>query len=322
MASSLCRRRSRRSSRPASTGSTLPSVPSSSGLQSKAGVSTEARSPSSLPSGERPDVGARLLALVRKELIRPDRSDFPGDDGFRFAHMLIRDAAYDSTPKELRAELHERYADWLELKAADRIREYEEILGFHLEQACRYRRELAPLDEQTARSWHAGPRPGLPRRGAEPSRRGDAPAAVALLSRALSLLPEGDARPLARFMPDLGEALGDCGDWARRDAAARARLSSWPKRPAIGEREAMPYSAGAMARGQSDPGFTATEASRRGQRSAGGLRGTRRRGRPRARLASSLRYHHTGLGHYAEALQANRASAGIRDRSRRRARRG
>jgi predicted ATPase len=101
-----------------------------------------------LTGAGRAEVGARLLALVRKELIRPDRSDFAGDDGFRFAHVLIRDAAYQSTPKELRAELHERYAEWLEEKAADHIHEYEELLGYHLEQACRYRRELAPLDEQ------------------------------------------------------------------------------------------------------------------------------------------------------------------------------
>jgi predicted ATPase len=135
-------------------------------------------------------VGACLLALVRKELIRPDRSEFPGDDGFRFAHMLIRDAAYESTPKELRAELHERYADWLEAKAGDRIREYEEILGYHLEQACRYRRELAPADEQTlalarqaatllastgrralARAFPSSCRNALARRRAPPRRR-------------------------------------------------------------------------------------------------------------------------------------------------------
>ena len=41
-------------------------------------------------------LGGTLLALARKEFVRPDRSLFPGDDGFRFNHVLIRDVAYGS----------------------------------------------------------------------------------------------------------------------------------------------------------------------------------------------------------------------------------
>ena len=48
-------------------------------------------------------LGGTLLALARKEFVRPDRSLFPGDDGFRFNHVLIRDVAYASMPKELRS---------------------------------------------------------------------------------------------------------------------------------------------------------------------------------------------------------------------------
>ena len=44
----------------------------------------------------------------------PTRDSLAGEDGFRFAHILVRDAAYDSTPKRLRSELHERFADWVE----------------------------------------------------------------------------------------------------------------------------------------------------------------------------------------------------------------
>ena len=47
--------------------------------------------------------------LVRKDLVRPE----PGD-AFRFRHLLIRDAAYAALPKELRADLHARFAEWLE----------------------------------------------------------------------------------------------------------------------------------------------------------------------------------------------------------------
>jgi predicted ATPase len=45
----------------------------------------------------------RLAALVRKELIRPDRPQIPDEDGFRFRHLLIRDAAYEALPKAVRA---------------------------------------------------------------------------------------------------------------------------------------------------------------------------------------------------------------------------
>ena len=40
-----------------------------------------------------------LLALVRKELVRPVRPQFQGDDAYRFRHLLIRDAAYDALTK-------------------------------------------------------------------------------------------------------------------------------------------------------------------------------------------------------------------------------
>ena len=66
------------------------------------------------PEEIRSEVGTHLEALVRKELVRPDHAQFPGEDAFRFRHQLIRDAAYDAMSKELRAELHEQFAAWLE----------------------------------------------------------------------------------------------------------------------------------------------------------------------------------------------------------------
>ena len=86
---------------------------------------------------------------VRKELIRPDRPLFSGERAFGFRHLLIRDAAYESIPKAARAQLHERYARWLEQRAGERTLELEEILGYHLEQAFRYRSELGPVDDET-----------------------------------------------------------------------------------------------------------------------------------------------------------------------------
>jgi class 3 adenylate cyclase/tetratricopeptide (TPR) repeat protein len=87
-----------------------------------------------------PAVTPRLAALVRKQLIVPEQAQLPGEDGFRFRHLLIRDAAYDALPKARRADLHEGFARWLE-ERAPRV-ELDELLGYHLEQAVRYRLEL------------------------------------------------------------------------------------------------------------------------------------------------------------------------------------
>src|SRR5438034_9187134 len=97
---------------------------------------------------EEAQVTPRLAALVRKDLIRPDRSRLAGEDGFRFRHLLIRDAAYDALPKGVRAELHERFADWL--ASHTELVELDEIVGYHLEQAVRYRRELGQTAEALA----------------------------------------------------------------------------------------------------------------------------------------------------------------------------
>ena len=99
------------------------------------------------PEPVREEVGSHLSTLVRKELIRSTSPTFPDDEGFRFRHLLIRDAAYESLPKATRAELHERFADWL---ATHDLVERDEIVGYHLEQAHRYRAELAPDDSELA----------------------------------------------------------------------------------------------------------------------------------------------------------------------------
>ena len=109
-----------------------------------------------------------LLSLVRKEFLRPDRALFSTDDGFRFSHVLIRDAAYNSMAKQLRAGLHEQYARWLERQLGERIDDYLEIVAFHLEQAWRYWTELgAAGDGERALAREAGGACGR-RRGMPP----------------------------------------------------------------------------------------------------------------------------------------------------------
>jgi len=134
------------------------------------------------------EVPTRLMALVRKELVRPDRTQLPGDDAFRFRHLLIRDAAYDALPKAVRAGLHERFALWLEEHGADLI-ELDEILGYHLEQACRYREELGEERDETLA---AAARGHLTAAGRRAMLRGDGHAALKLFERAARLVPEGE----------------------------------------------------------------------------------------------------------------------------------
>jgi class 3 adenylate cyclase/tetratricopeptide (TPR) repeat protein len=127
-------------------------------------------------------VDQRLVALVRKELLRPDRAQLTGDDAYRFRHLLIRDAAYDALPKAMRADLHHRFAAWLERHGRDLV-ELEEILGYHLEQAARYLRELGQDDRELALT--AGERLGIA--GTRAFWRGDPRAAMILLERSLTL---------------------------------------------------------------------------------------------------------------------------------------
>ena len=147
------------------------------------------------PAESRPNVAGQLMALVRKELIRPDRRRDDGAETYRFRHLLIRDAAYESLPKAERAELHERFADWLERTTGARLVELDEITGYHLDQARAYRLDLGPEDDHTrALAMRAGRR--LAAAGRRTADREEVASAIRLLSRAEALLVED---PRARF---------------------------------------------------------------------------------------------------------------------------
>ncbi|HEX7148993.1 MAG TPA: AAA family ATPase, partial [Actinomycetota bacterium] len=157
------------------------------------------------PEPARAEADAHLLALVRKELLRPAPAPLGGRDGFQFRHQLVRDAAYDSLPKQTRAELHERYADWLAGAFATRGGEVGEVLGWHLERAYRFLTELGPADDHGRRVAAAGAAQ-LAAAGHTATGRGDLPAAANLLERAIALLPVTDQARL-QLLTDLGEVL-------------------------------------------------------------------------------------------------------------------
>jgi tetratricopeptide (TPR) repeat protein len=167
------------------------------------------------PEPLRAEVGSHLMTLVRKELIRPDQSDFLREPTFRFRHLLIRDAAYGGMPKEVRAALHEGFAAWLDRTAGDRVTEYEEVLGYHLEEAYRYRVELGAVDAH-ARSLAARASEHLASAGRRAMNRSDLTAADSLLGRSAELLPSDEPRRLELLL-DRGQALIDMGEFARAD---------------------------------------------------------------------------------------------------------
>jgi class 3 adenylate cyclase len=143
------------------------------------------------PEDERPEIARRVQQLVRRDLVRPDPSDLPGEDAFRFHHGLLRDAAYQMLPKETRADLHERFATWLEQHEA--MTDADEFVGYHLERAHAYRIELGPEDERSrALADRAADRLSAAAKRAYD--RADTPATENLARRAASLRADDDPR--------------------------------------------------------------------------------------------------------------------------------
>ena len=176
---------------------------------------------------EETQVTPRLAALVRKELIRPNRPQLVGEDGFRFRHLLLRDAAYEALPKAVRADLHQRFAAWLEGHGTELV-ELDEILGYHLEQACRYQAELGMQGDSMLA---AAARRRLTTAGHRAQLRADYGAAVSLYERAAALVPATEI-DLA-LEAELGEALY----WAGNGVESRRRAISLAERAsAAGDR--------------------------------------------------------------------------------------
>ncbi|OFW72477.1 MAG: hypothetical protein A2Y55_10035, partial [Actinobacteria bacterium RBG_16_68_12] len=179
------------------------------------------------PDEIRSQVPAHLAGLASKQFVRPDLSAVD-EVRFRFNHALIREAAYNGLLKRARATFHERFVDWADRVNRERGREieYEEILGYHLEQAHRYLSELGPLDDRGRElGLSAGTR--LSSAGRRAFGRGDMPAAASLLQRSATLFPEDDRRRL-ELLPSLAEALMEIGEFVQAEqfvdqAVLRAR---------------------------------------------------------------------------------------------------
>jgi DNA-binding SARP family transcriptional activator len=170
-----------------------------------------------LPAEARAPLSRNLQTLMAKGLVQRGLSRDPYEE-YSFRHVLIQEAAYRSIPKSLRAELHHRYANWVEAFFSDPFPGQSEILGYHLEQSVRYRTELWPADpESAALADRAAAH--LETAGNAAHDRGDDIAAANLLDRAIALLP-GDHPALGRLYTGLGTALIEAGQFEK----ARATL--------------------------------------------------------------------------------------------------
>jgi class 3 adenylate cyclase/tetratricopeptide (TPR) repeat protein len=166
-----------------------------------------------LPEEARYRLRRHLDELIRRRFIRQSTPSAPGGASYRFRHVLIQQATYRAIAKRLRAELHQRFAGWIERTSGERIVEVEEILGYHLEQAYWYRSELGRLDEDIdALGSHAAE--VLASAGRRARARADMSAVANLMSRAAALLPA--EHPLRRdLLPALADAFLQTGDLRR-----------------------------------------------------------------------------------------------------------
>ena len=184
------------------------------------------------PPDVAPRVGSELATLAHKHLVHPVED---GPDGaHRFHHIMIRDTAYDGILKRARADLHTRFVAWADLANRDRMVEFEEILGYHLEQAWTYLSELGPLDERGREIGEEGAR-RLASAGRRAFARGDIPGAASLLGRAAALLPT-DHRERLRLLPEHGEALLLTGRYDEASAVLEEAIARPNEAPAAAAR--------------------------------------------------------------------------------------
>jgi len=143
-----------------------------------------------------------LDGLEAKQFVRPADAEHT----YRFGHGVIRDTTYGSMLKRIRVALHEQFVTWAERVNRERGREteFEEILGYHLEQSYRYRLELGPLDDE-GRTVGRRAAEKLGSAGKRALGRTDMPTAADLLGRAARLLPEDDP-PRIDLLTELAEA--------------------------------------------------------------------------------------------------------------------
>ena len=158
---------------------------------------------------------AAIEVLERRGLIQPEDE---AAGSWRFAHALVMEAAYRGLSKELRADLHERLADWMTDADAEQA-DVDESVARQLERALHLREEIGARDGRSARlAERAGEL--FASAGSRAFAAMDFVSARDFLGRAASLLPEASPRRL-EIIPNLGAALADSGRLEESDALLR-----------------------------------------------------------------------------------------------------
>ena len=136
----------------------------SSAPRSSARRSGRARSPT--PASRALDLRATLESLRAKDLVVPTAgSRLAGEREYAFKHVLIRDVAYSTLPKAVRARQHAEVGEFISDRAADRSEGVVAMVAEHYSRAA----ALGAAADLEPGELHDDPRPGA--RGARGGRR-------------------------------------------------------------------------------------------------------------------------------------------------------
>ena len=160
-----------------------------------------------------PDVGKEgirgaLNELIERELIEPiEHPSLPDESAYRFRQAIVRDVAYGSVPKQIRAQQHAALGAWLEkvtAESAELRSEFADLVAHHYERAARVASEVGialPDAREKAREF-------LERAGDQAMGMDAAAAAADFYERAIEFA-RGDEDRLDLQL-HLGEALVGC----------------------------------------------------------------------------------------------------------------
>jgi class 3 adenylate cyclase/tetratricopeptide (TPR) repeat protein len=160
---------------------------------------------SGLASEERVELAPALAALQEKDLIVPSPgSRLAGEREYAFKHVLIRDVAYSTLPKAVRAGKHAEVGAFIEERAADRSEGVVAMVAEHYGRAAALA-EAADLDPAELERIDARALDALESAGDGSAALYSNQEALAHYEMALSLRRQLDTASRAR----IGEKLGD-----------------------------------------------------------------------------------------------------------------
>ncbi|HET8568439.1 MAG TPA: adenylate/guanylate cyclase domain-containing protein [Candidatus Limnocylindria bacterium] len=177
-----------------------------------------------------------LLEAARRELVAElDERGPGGGRAWTFRHILVRDVAYVSLPKEERSRAHDLFGRWLEAAAGARLDEYADIVAYHAEQAFLLAHELG---DPAAADLGRRALEGLMAAGRKARQRADAHASLAFHRRAQAIA-QATAAPAAERVAAAGLAASARLQIESSDEALAEVRALLPEARAAGPSEAL-----------------------------------------------------------------------------------